>query len=543
MALRERISSPLEAGPSLLDAHHIAPHLLPVLEYTSGRLARKSIHLTLIIVKRDYQLLNSPISSASCSSSSSSSSSPFSPQQQQQQSCSTPGTPDSPPPPLTGGSSSSSSSSPARRLAFSSLKHLMRSASQHVVGSSPRSAAGPPSSTYPSTEPASSPRFRWPLSPAFPSSPPPMTPSTTSSSLTTTESNGSTASNNSSTGSLRCFHSGDLSPRTDKILKSTLIKAGNKFGVGSGWLVPLTSPSTRDLTTQLYHSSVVQNEVLFSSDGLSLLTLDRLYSIKSALSSYSKSNSPLRLEDAVDELRRYVLANNGGKVTRADLVRSYDWLGVSASAIGDLDRMYRRAYGGPELVGGIAGMPSSSSSSSSAAAAADRPPKPPFVLHLPPKNRFLVDDWEDGSLSPSSTILDDGIVKVAMTAVKFSRPPTPRRIGPPLKLQTDFSPKSRSPVEPDKKPPEVPKIEEPEEEAHTARPVDRSVASMWNTRFTIDQMLSPSTNTDLQPHSPAIGPITPHGYDDISPVTRGEWGFLMGGNGLNIGKTAAVETF
>lgn len=303
----------------------------------------------------------------------------------------------------------------------------------------------------------------------------------------------------------------------------------------SGWLVPLTSPSTRDLTTQLYHSSVVQNEVLFSSDGLSLLTLDRLYSIKSALSSYSKTNSPLRLEDAVDELRRYVLANNGAKVPRADLVRSYDWLGVSASAIADLDRMYRRAYGGPELVGGIAGMPSS-----------DRPPPssntPPFVLQLPPKNRFVDDVWEDGSLSPSSTILDDGIVRVAMTAVKFSRPPTPRRIGPPLKLQTDFSPKPKSPVEPDKAE-EIPKVEEPEEQVHTARPVDRSMASLWNTRFTIDQMLSPSTNTDLQPHSPAIGPMTPHGYDDISPVTRGEWGFLMGGNGLNIGKTAAVETF
>ncbi|KAL6889846.1 hypothetical protein HDV57DRAFT_345204 [Trichoderma longibrachiatum] len=524
MALRERISSPLEAGPSLLDAHHIAPHLLPVLEYTSGRLARKSIHLTLIIVKRDYQLLNSPISSPSSSSSSS--------PQQQLSSCSTPGTPDSPPP-LTGGSSS-----PAR-LAFSSLKHLMRSASQHVVGS-PRSAGGSPassSSSYPCTEPASSPRFRWPLSPAFPSSPPPMTPSTTSS-LTTTESNGSTMTSNSA--GLRCFHSGDLSPRTEKVLKSTLIKAGNKFGVGSGWLVPLTSPSTRDLTTQLYHSSVVQNEVLFSSDGLSLLTLDRLYSIKSALSSYSKSNSPPRLEDAVDELRRYVLATNGAKVPRADLVRSYDWLGVSASAIADLDRMYRRAYGGPDRVGGIAGMPSSSLSSDRPP---PQPPRPPFVLHLPPRNRLVVaDDWEDGSLSPSSTILDDGIVKVAMTAVKFSRPPTPRRIGPPLKLQTDFSPKPTSPVEPDK-PAEVPKIEEPDEQVHTARPVDRSMASVWNTRFTIDQMLSPNSNTDLQPHSPAIGPMTPHGYDDISPVTRGEWGFLMGGNGLNIGKTAAVETF
>jgi len=25
------------------------------------------------------------------------------------------------------------------------------------------------------------------------------------------------------------------------------------------------------------------------------------------------------------------------------------------------------------------------------------------------------------------------------------------------------------------------------------------------------------------------GPMTPNGYDDISPITRGEWGFLMSG--------------
>ncbi|RFU72981.1 hypothetical protein TARUN_9264 [Trichoderma arundinaceum] len=497
MALKERISSPLEAGPSVLDAHHIAPHLVPVLEYTSSRLAKKAVHLTLIIVRRDYQLLNTVPST------------PYS----------TPGTPETPP--LTGGSIGSG------RLGFSSpvvaLKHLMRSASQHVVGSgrpmqSPRSAVPPISYPLTATE-SPSPRFRWPLSPTTPLSPPPMTPSTTSS-LTTTDSHGPPTPN--CTG-LRCFYSGDLSPRTEKILKSTLIKAGNKFGVGSGWLVPFTSPSTRELTTKLFHSSVVQNEILFSSDGLTLLTLDRLYSIKSALSSYSKTFSALRLEDAVDELRRFVLANNGRKVTRSDLLRSYDWLSVSNSAIRDLDRMYRRAYGGPELMGGIAGMP------------AEGVPKP-FVLHLPPKSKF--DDWEDGNISPSSTILDEGIVKVAMTAVPIVKPPTPRRIGPSLKLQTDFSTKSESPSPKEK----VTKEDDSEDEGHTARPVDRSAASMWNSRFTIDQMLSPPTmNRDL--HSPVIGPMTPNVYDDISPVTRGEWGFLMGGNGLNLGKTAAVETF
>ena len=34
------------------------------------------------------------------------------------------------------------------------------------------------------------------------------------------------------------------------------------------------------------------------------------------------------------------------------------------------------------------------------------------------------------------------------------------------------------------------------------------------------------------------GPMTPNGYDDISPITRGEWGFLMG---AKAGKTVAVE--
>ncbi|KAH6605079.1 hypothetical protein Trco_006786 [Trichoderma cornu-damae] len=497
MALKERISSPLEAGPSILDAHHIAPHLVPVLEYTSSRLARKAVHLTLIVVRRDYQLPNTVPST------------PYS----------TPGTPETPP--LAGGSAG------GVRLGFSSpvvaLKHLVRSASQHVVGSgrpvqSPRSALPPISYPFTATE-APGARLRWPLSPTTPLSPPPMTPSTTSS-LTTTDSHGPPTPN--CTG-LRCFHSGDLSPRTERILKSTLIKAGNKFGVGSGWLVPFASPSTRKLTTQLFHSSVIQNEMLFSSDGLTLLTLDRLYSIKSALSSYSKTTSALRLEDAVDELRRFVLANNGRKVARSDLLRSYDWLSVSNSAMTDLNRMYRRAYGGPEMVGGVAGMPP------------EGLPKP-FVLRLPPKSKC--DDWEDGSLSPSSTILDDGIVRVAMTAVPIVKPPTPRRIGPSLKLQTDFSAKSEPPHRGGK----VAKEEDSEDEAHTARPVDRSAASVWNSRCTIDQMLSPATaNQDL--HSPAVGPMTPNVYDDISPVTRGEWGFLMGGNGLKMGKTAAVETF
>jgi hypothetical protein len=51
-----RISSPLEAGPSLLDAKQLPSDLTNALEYVSSRLARKRLHLSLIVVRKDVQV-------------------------------------------------------------------------------------------------------------------------------------------------------------------------------------------------------------------------------------------------------------------------------------------------------------------------------------------------------------------------------------------------------------------------------------------------------------------------------------------------------
>jgi hypothetical protein len=40
-----------------------------------------------------------------------------------------------------------------------------------------------------------------------------------------------------------------------------------------------------------------------------------------------------------------------------------------------------------------------------------------------------------------------------------------------------------------------------------------------------------------------MGPTTPNGYDDISPITRGEWGFLMVDDKFQGAKTVKVETW
>ncbi len=56
MPLKHLISSPLEAGQSVLDAHRLPSHLDAPLEYTARRLARKALSIDLVVVRRDYQL-------------------------------------------------------------------------------------------------------------------------------------------------------------------------------------------------------------------------------------------------------------------------------------------------------------------------------------------------------------------------------------------------------------------------------------------------------------------------------------------------------
>ncbi|KAG5952028.1 hypothetical protein E4U58_000956 [Claviceps cyperi] len=150
------------------------------------------------------------------------------------------------------------------------------------------------------------------------------------------------------------FHAPDLSSCDEKAQRAILTRTARKFNLPL--LTPAVSPLAYGLSSQLFTNSVIQHQVLFSSDGLTILALDRLYSLKAALASYARIKTPLRLEDAVDELRRYVLAGNGAPVTKSHLFRAYDWLNVDLGAVADLDSMYKRAYGGPDQVGAIAGI-------------------------------------------------------------------------------------------------------------------------------------------------------------------------------------------
>ncbi|KAI6778402.1 uncharacterized protein J7T54_000791 [Emericellopsis cladophorae] len=479
MSLKERISSPLEAGTSLLNAHHLPPHLTPALEQASGRLAKKAMHITLVVARRDYQLPPTipPLGSPGLAV---------------------------PPPP----------SSPRFSSPVAALKHIVRSRSfSKPLRLNIDTTSAPLASPSTPFSGLSFGRPRWattPLTPKTPMSPPPMTPCTASS-ITTD----GTAPIMSSSGTMWFIQPAGLPLREEKELRIAFDKASHRHELN------LPSPmnsSMCGLNAQLIHQSIIQNDVMFKSEGLTLVALDGLYSLKAALSAYARTGSLMRLEDAVDELRRLVIANNGRKVTKVELLRSYDWLRISDWALRDLDEMYKRAYGGLDAVGAISGMPKIESE--------------PFAE---PIIRSEFDhDSDDGTEIDDE--LNEPMVEIEMTR-DASRRATPKT--PVLKLQTNFDPlpaKLRSPGEDGQG-------DQDNDSARTAKATDQPahMVQFWPTS-SIDEIMTAGV---LSPErsSMRLGSMTPNGYDDISPTTRGEWGFLMVDDAFQGAKQAAIETW
>lgn len=152
------------------------------------------------------------------------------------------------------------------------------------------------------------------------------------------------------------MHSTSLTPRAERILRATISRAEKKFpGIGGDWLSEnsLTNPIEDIGTKDLIRRSLAQNRLVFTSSGLSLFSLDYLYTFKCALHAYSRSLSSEDMVVAIDELRRLILVRDGKKISRGELTRCYEWLGISLSALCDVDEGYKRYYGGVTRLGAI----------------------------------------------------------------------------------------------------------------------------------------------------------------------------------------------
>jgi hypothetical protein len=204
----------------------------------------------------------------------------------------------------------------------------------------------------------------------------------------------------------------------------------------------------------------------------------------------------------------------------------------------------KRAYGGREQVGAISGMPFK------APRKRDVPIYEPLIRQ---DDEFQEEDREEEEelqeMQEGYQELDKESIGLALTTGVSPRStprPTPKpstpKAAPILKIQTTFAPPPQVKVNDEKD--GGAEEDDDDDEEHTARATDQQVPirlQAWPVS-SIDQMLS-ATVLSPERTSMKFGPKTPNGYDDISPITRGEWGFLTTDNVFRSNKTAAVETF
>ncbi|KAK3313840.1 hypothetical protein B0H66DRAFT_607082 [Apodospora peruviana] len=359
LSLKDRISSPLEAGTSIADGHYLPARLSTALEYAAKRLARKGTHVTLLVVRRDYQLPTSPLTSP-CAASFGSLASASAPGSAANSVASTPSRPTFSLSQLVRSYSSTVEAPIRERILSAPLEHFRNDCASPAFSETSMTSGSTASTASTAESTFSSRRLRWPTSPAYSSVPmTPATPFTVASSSVTASTDTSSAVSgpalqNPSQFGIKLVHMGSTGPRDEKVLSQTIEKTSRKFKLGAHWLPQAVSPATLDLPTDVVHRSLAQYEVLFTSEYLTLLSLDHLYNFRTALQSYARIQASSRLEDAVDELRRLFLANGRKKLLKSNLLSAYRWLDpVSDAALSDVCRMYSRAYGGLDLETGV----------------------------------------------------------------------------------------------------------------------------------------------------------------------------------------------
>jgi hypothetical protein len=199
---KDRISSPLEAGPSILDAKQLPPELTSALDYVSERLARKRLHISLIVVRKDINIPGLPSPQLSKST-------------------------EAPAPSIT--------TSPVRSLFNSASSTFTRSISKH----SSQASISDVGSTVSASSSASLSRTTWPGLPSSPqdrrATPPLSQVVPTPSPQLSTRSISSPATPTtlkSNPYGISLIHASTLTAKAEKILRHTIAKAEKKYTIG-----------------------------------------------------------------------------------------------------------------------------------------------------------------------------------------------------------------------------------------------------------------------------------------------------------------------
>ena len=132
-----------------------------------------------------------------------------------------------------------------------------------------------------------------------------------------------------------------------KLLYMTIEKAVRKFSLGQSWTDALSrSQRERHANEYLIQQSIMQNEVIFSGEGLTLLNMDRIYTFKRRLCvlSYGENTQDSYIASCVDLLHRTILDFQGRPFSKAFFHRVYEQLDVKDDLLTKVADAYKAKY-------------------------------------------------------------------------------------------------------------------------------------------------------------------------------------------------------
>ncbi|KAI9038014.1 uncharacterized protein KD926_011352 [Aspergillus affinis] len=288
-----------------------------------------------------------------------------------------------------------------------------------------------------------------------------------------------------------------LDPTSVRIVHRTVAKGAAKFSLGASWTDALVRAQyERHANEYLIQQSIMQNEVVFSREGLTLLNVDRIYTFKRRLCILSSRGPHAKDEyvgSCVSLLHRTIQDFQGRPFSKAFFHRVYEQLDVRDELLMHIADVYRRSYGVEGIVlperGGVAEQtatraPVMSKKKSSSRMGGKGAAMKPAMQSVP----------EVETTKPVSTTLTTTTTTTATTtpAIKIL-PAKPTPTSKPL----------------------------PAKPTSTVRSVRKSPLR--------GAIRSPREAGPPRSRMPTKrGPKTPQSASDVTPITRNEWNMLVG---------------
>jgi hypothetical protein len=129
-------------------------------------------------------------------------------------------------------------------------------------------------------------------------------------------------------------------------------RAQKLFNLNTNWVnTTLDRSISADIRESVIERTLLQNDIVFSSEGLTLFALDHCYALKSTLDKLSRGSWDASFSDAVDILRRLVYISRGRAMTRGYIRQCYSKMEVTDNMLLRLNSEYERRHGHRGIVG------------------------------------------------------------------------------------------------------------------------------------------------------------------------------------------------